>query len=161
MAPVETVLKTFDCRQDRRSKQTSIFSCFDRRFYWRSKFLTAVPTGGQRFWPPFLPAIKGFDLPFYQPINVLNAVSTSALGFGAPCLPLAPKCLPIVQEPPKTEILCKKDSRWIQIQKNVQRHGLIPLPIFWYVVLPPSFSSDTTFKLSLIESVWCMPRSSF
>ena len=55
MAPVETALKTFDRRQGRRSKQTSIFSCFDRRFYRRSKVLTAVSM-----------ALKDFDRRFYR-----------------------------------------------------------------------------------------------
>jgi len=49
MALVETALKTFDRRQGRRPKQTSICLGFDGRFYRRSKVFTAVSTSVQRF----------------------------------------------------------------------------------------------------------------
>jgi len=54
MAPVEMALKTSDRRRGRRSKQTSICTCFDRRF---------------------LPALKGFDRRFCKRSKVLTAVS--------------------------------------------------------------------------------------
>jgi len=40
--------------------------------------------------------------------TILGAVPTGAQGYGAPCLPLASKCLPIVHESPETEIRSKK-----------------------------------------------------
>jgi len=179
------------------------FSCFDRHFYQQSKVLTAVSSGDLRVWPPFLPAIKGFDRHSYRlflfaslmrsadvsnvgdslqvlstmwctsimlspswfsvcgvpPVinfqslfmfiyltklispqtKVLKAVPSGAQGYGAQCLPLAPICLPIVQEFPETEIRSKKGGSWIQNEKNVKRRGPILLPIDWYVSLPPFF----------------------
>jgi len=47
---------------------------------------------------------------------------------------------------------CIRRKHWLQdgslnmIKKNAQRHGPRPIPIDWYHFLPPSFSSETTFK---------------
>jgi len=70
--------------------------------------LTAVSISDQRFLPPFLPAIKGFDRRFYRETNVLRAVPTSAQGYGVPCLPFALKCELTGQLTPEMEIRSKK-----------------------------------------------------
>ena len=68
-------------------------------------------------WPRFLPALKGFDCRFYRQTKLLRAVPTGAQGYGAQCLPLASKCLPIVQETLETEIRRKKVAAGYRIKE--------------------------------------------
>jgi len=108
--------------------------------------LTTVFTSTQRFWPLFLPAIKRFCSPFLQGNKGFESYPYQGSRVWGLCLPLAPKCLPIVQETPETELRSKKRAAacWIKrISSTTVPYHYLSIDTSFY---PPSFSSDTTFK---------------
>ena len=108
------------------------------------------------FWPPFLPALKGFDRCYYRRSKVLTAVSTGKQRFWVLYLPalkgmgrhaylLHQNAYRLCRSHRKRKFVAKK----VAAEYRIKRMSSATVPYHHLSIdtsfNPPSFSSDTTF----------------